>query len=129
MGGAGCGHAGEYRPREAEQSALHWAVRQGLSSFLSEAFEAGGLPLHVAKEFHRYLACGVLAQGFCRVRCTSCAKEMVVAFSCKGRGLCPSCNGRRAEETALHLVERVLPRARYRQWTLSMPLRVRWHRR
>jgi hypothetical protein len=34
----------------------------------------------------------------------------VVAFSCKRRGVCPSCNARRAHDTAIHLVERALPR-------------------
>jgi hypothetical protein len=30
-------------------------------------------------------------------------------FSCKGRGLCPSCMGRRMAATAAKLIERVLP--------------------
>jgi hypothetical protein len=38
---------------------------------------------------------------------------------CKGRGVCPSCNAKRAHVTAAHLVERVLPHVPYRQWTLS----------
>jgi hypothetical protein len=42
------------------------------------------------------------------------------------RGVCPSCNARRAHDTALHLVERVLPRAPYRQWTLSFPVKLRF---
>ncbi|MFY0579741.1 transposase zinc-binding domain-containing protein [Cystobacter fuscus] len=37
----------------------------------------------------RYLECGVLAHGFARVRCESCKDELPVAFSCKGRGVCP----------------------------------------
>jgi hypothetical protein len=49
--------------------------------------------------------------------------EMLVPFSCKARGLCPSCDGRRMADTAAHLVARVLPSAGYRQWTLSFP---RW---
>ncbi|MBK1650193.1 hypothetical protein CKO36_16715 [Rhabdochromatium marinum] len=32
-----------------------------------------------------------------------------MAFSCKGRGVCPSCNTRRMAETAAHLVDHVLP--------------------
>ncbi|PTL76534.1 transposase zinc-binding domain-containing protein [Vitiosangium sp. GDMCC 1.1324] len=43
------------------------------------------------------------------VRCESCKDELLVAFSCKGRGVCPSCNAKRAHVTAVHLVERVLP--------------------
>ncbi|RKI53685.1 hypothetical protein D7X55_31000 [Corallococcus sp. AB049A] len=67
-----------------------------------------------------------MAHGFARVRCESCKDELLVAFSCKGRGVCPSCNAKRAHVTAAHLVEGVLPRVPYRQWTLSFPHRVRW---
>ncbi|OJH33413.1 transposase zinc-binding domain-containing protein [Cystobacter ferrugineus] len=68
----------------------------------------------------------MLAHGFARVRCESCKDELLVAFWCKGRGVCPSCNAKRAHVTAVYLVERVLPHVPYRQWTLSFPHRVRW---
>ena len=68
----------------------------------------------------------MLAHGFARVRCDRCKDELLVAFSCKGRGVCPSCNAKRAHVTAVHLVEGVLPHVPYRQWTLSFPHRVRW---
>ncbi len=68
----------------------------------------------------------MLVHGFARVRCESCKDELLVAFSCKGRGVCPSCNAKRAHVTAVHLVEQVLPHVPYRQWTLSFPHRVRW---
>jgi len=35
------------------------------------------------------------------------AHDLFVAFSCKGRGLCPSCNARGMAETAAHLVDHV----------------------
>jgi len=60
-----------------------------------------------------------LAHGFARVRCEGCREEMLVAFSCKGRGVCPSCNAKRAHVTAAHLVEQGLPQVPSRQWTLS----------
>jgi hypothetical protein len=40
--------------------------------------------------------------------------------------VCPACNAKRAQVTAVHLVEQVLPHVPYRQWTLSFPHRVRW---
>ncbi|MFL5354359.1 transposase zinc-binding domain-containing protein [Archangium sp.] len=48
-----------------------------------------GLPRYVERDFARYLECGVLAHGFARVRCESCKDELLVAFSCKGRGSVP----------------------------------------
>ena len=35
-------------------------------------------------------------------KCTSCGHGFLVAFSCKGRGVCPSCTGRRMAQTAAH---------------------------
>jgi hypothetical protein len=106
---------------------LYEAVKDNLATLLAEASEVGrGLPRYVERDFAKYLECGVLAHGFARVRCESCKDELLVAFSCKGRGVCPSCNAKRAHVTAVHLVEQVLPHVPYRQWTLSFPHRVRW---
>jgi len=85
-----------------------------------------GLPGFVEQTFAAYLRCGILAHGFARVRCKDCGDERLIAFSCKRRGLCPSCEGRRMCDTAANLVERVLPVATYRQWTLSLPRPVRF---
>jgi len=64
-----------------------------------------------------------------RVYCVSCRHDFLVAFSCKGRDLCPSCATRRMVDVSAHMVDQVLPRVQYRQWVLSMPKRVRWHLR
>jgi hypothetical protein len=60
-----------------------------------------------------------------QVQCTACRQSLLVGFSCKGRGFCPSCGARRSEETAAHCGE-VLPQVGYRQWTLSLPRAFRW---
>ena len=45
-----------------------------------------------------------------------------MAFSCKGRGFCPSCLGRKMSATAAHLIEDVLPvGVPLRQWVLTVP--------
>jgi hypothetical protein len=51
--------------------------------------------------------------------------ERLLAFSCKAR-VCPSCNARRMEDTAGHLVRNVLPEAPVRQWVLTLPRQVRF---
>ncbi len=38
-------------------------------------------------------------------RCDDCRHDYLVAFSCKGRGVCPSCNTRRMAEAAAHLTD------------------------
>jgi len=53
----------------------------------------------VRPELRGYLECGMLCFGFGRAVCTGCGTGFVVAFSCKGRGICPSCNGRHMAQT------------------------------
>ena len=118
-----------YRPRQAERGVLHAVVRTHLETFLREAAhraDGAGLPQFVEQEFREFLTCGVLAHGFARLRCDTCALERLVPFSCKGRGFCPSCGGRRMTERAARLVESVLPRVPVRQWVLSLPYRLRY---
>jgi hypothetical protein len=59
------------------------------------------------------------------VFCDTCGKDELVAFSCKRRGFCPSCGGRRMADTAAFLVDEVLPDVPFRQWVLSLPHRLR----
>ena len=58
------------------------------------AFPARPVPGYVEEELRGYLQCGLLCFGFGRALCMGCGRGFVVAFSCKGRGVCPSCNGR-----------------------------------
>jgi len=118
-----------YRPRDAEHTVLHAVVRDHLDGFLREASTrggGGGLPEFVEREFREFLTCGVLTHGFARFRCEGCALERFVPFSCKGRGFCPSCGGRRMTERAAHLMDEVLPWVPVRQWVLTMPYRLRY---
>ncbi|MEO1931508.1 MAG: transposase zinc-binding domain-containing protein, partial [Pseudohongiella sp.] len=49
----------------------------------------------VEHDLRKFLQCGILAYGFARVRCETCAENFLVAYSCKGRGICLSCNTKR----------------------------------
>jgi len=61
----------------------------------------------VERDFRKYLDCGIPARGFARPRCKDCGHDDLIAFSCKARGACPSCNTRRMVEIAAHLVDHV----------------------
>ncbi|MCX7412747.1 MAG: transposase zinc-binding domain-containing protein [Planctomycetia bacterium] len=52
------------------------------------------MPGYVEEELRGYLECGLLCFGFGRALCTGWGQGFVIAFSCKGRGVCLSCNGR-----------------------------------
>ena len=67
------------------------------------------MPEYVEDELRGYLTCGILCFGFARGRCTGCGQAFVVAFSCKGRGVCPSCDGRHMAQTAAHLADPIIP--------------------
>jgi hypothetical protein len=81
----------------------------------------------VKDELEGYLACGVLARGFAMLRCENaeCRQKKLVAFSCKGRGFCPSYMGRRMAETAANWVDHVLPRVPLRQFVFTVPFELR----
>jgi hypothetical protein len=118
----------EYRRREPEQDLLHRILVDHLETFLDRAGnEDFSLPRYVENELRDYVKCGVLAHGFVRVRCNDCGKSMAVGFSCKGRGFCPSCTGRRMADTSARLVDDVFPpEVAVRQWVLSLPIQIRY---
>jgi len=116
-------------PRDPTATTLHRVLREHLATFLARAedgADARGLPRFVRDELTAYLQCGVLAHGFARLQCDACKADRLVPFSCGGRGFCPSCGGRRMNDTAAVLVDHVLPSVPFRQWTLSLPFRLRY---
>ena len=74
-----------------------------------------GLPSFVKDEFEVFLECSILVQGFLRLCCANCAHEKLVVFFCKRRGFFPSCGGRRMAQTAVHLVDYIIPQVPVRQ--------------
>lgn len=88
---------------------LYRVVQTHWDEFRERAEEGGGLPKFVTKEVDEYLSCGILEHSFLRLACLACGYERLVGFSCKRRGFCPSCLGRRMTDTAVHLAENVFP--------------------
>jgi hypothetical protein len=84
------------------------------------------VPAFVEHDFRKYLDGGILARRLARARCPACGQDFVIAFSCRARAVCPSCNARRMAETAAHGVDHVFPPLPVRQWVLSVPKRLRY---
>ncbi len=120
---------GTYARREPEKTVLHQLVREHLESFLEEgrrrSVHGEGYPAYVEQTFRRYLTCGIMAHGCAKLRCAACGHELFVAFSCKGRGVCPSCQARRMSEIAATLVDTLLPAVPFRQWVFTYPVPLR----
>lgn len=124
-----------YQRRRPEQTLWYRTVQAHFATWLELASGPCGEspPAYVERSFRRYLECGILAHGFARAWCDTCQHEFLIAYSCKGRGVCPSCNTRRMVETAAHLVEtaahlvdHVFPPLPVRQWVLAVPKRLRY---
>jgi len=116
-----------YERRQPEHTALWHCVRAHLSAFLSQAEAVERpVPQFIREEFERFLRCGILSEGCAKVRCEQCGFTRLVAFSCKGRGVCPSCIARRMSDTAAHLLDHVWPEVPTRQWVLSLPVPLRY---
>jgi hypothetical protein len=123
-----------YNPRHPERTLLYRTVCEHFETLLelcsSGQFDGQGdhhtPSAYVRRAFRKYLECGIFAHGFARARCGDCGHDYFVAFSCKGRGVCPSCNTRRMVQTAAHLTDHVFPRLPVRQWVLSVPKRLRY---
>jgi len=118
-----------YEPRDPSHTVLYKVIADHLETFLASLDadpDATGLPAYVQREFYDYLQCGILAHGFLRLGCDTCHHEVLLAFSCKRRGFCPSCAGRRMAQTAGHLVEQVIPWVPVRQWVVSVPMPLRY---
>jgi hypothetical protein len=123
---AGPASSRRYERRRPEKTQLHKIVSENLESWLEDrSAREQPVAAYVEEEFRGYLTCGLLCFGFARALCTQCTQTFVVAFSCKRRGVCPSCNGRHMAQTAAHLADHVIPPVPVRQWVISLPKRLR----
>jgi hypothetical protein len=126
---AGGVEPGRFERHRPEETLLYKILQTHWRTFLAQLEDNGkgdALPRFIIAEIEAFLRCGILAHGFLRVRCEDCGEHRLVAFSCKRRGFCPSCIGRRMSDTAAHLVDQVLPRVPIRQWVLTVPHGLRY---
>jgi hypothetical protein len=116
-----------YERHDPFAQALHRVVRENLATFyaaIEEGWQAG-LPEFVRAEFAGFLDCSVMQRGFAHLACEDCGLPRLVAFTCAGRGFCPTCLGRRMNQTTQNLLAHVVPAQPLRQWVLSLPYALR----
>ncbi len=118
-----------YSPRCPERTHLYSVVKDNLEEFLRETRESNdngrGIPRYVEQEFREYVRCCILPHGFLHAKCFDCGRDVLVSFSCKKRGACPSCAARRMCNTGAIVTDNVLPEVPVRQWVLSTPFEIR----
>jgi hypothetical protein len=117
----------KYERHEPRSTLLYQVIKEYYPAYVTHLAEEGRtLPQNIQQEFEDYLKCGLLENGFWRVRCESCHHERLVAFSCKHCGFCPSCCAKRMIESSALLADTILPRQPMRQWVFSVPHPLRF---
>ena len=119
-----------YRPRQPRKTSLYQLVEKyydDVKAQWEDRFEKRygrwrGFVDHVV---WRYLDCGVEEAGFVRLKCDSCGLEKLLTFSCKGRGVCPSCDAKRAAAFAAFLQDELLEDVSHCLWTFTIPKMLR----
>ena len=89
---------------------LHRVVARGWAA-LRDRLDAHDrhLPGFVSREVRAFVRCGDPAHGFAWLRCPEGHHHRLVPFSCKGRGFCPSCGGRRMATLAHRWTDELVP--------------------
>jgi hypothetical protein len=111
-----------YRPRQPELTDLHLLLNTYDEQFLDQH---GPLTDRARRTLDEYLRCGILSAGFARVRCGTCGHELLVAFSCQLRGVCPSCQQKRAEILCRFVIDEIIEPVGHRQLVFVLPKNLR----
>jgi hypothetical protein len=119
-----------YRPRHPARTALYGLVEAHFDRYErvhADRFEprSGRLRSFVRDAVYAFLDCGRLLGGFARIRCPSCHAEHLLAFSCRTRNLCPSCQSKRSAVFAEWLTADVLLGVPHCHVVFTIPKRLR----
>ena len=122
--------AARYRARDPRRRALRSLVLDHVEDFARQQrgpSDKRPRPSRSTPEaFLRFLECGIMRFGAVRYRCEDCREDLFVAFSCRRRLACPSCDSKRACIESALAMDGLLPAVPYRQWVLVIPKRLRW---
>ena len=117
-----------YRPRQPRATPLYQLFEAHYEEALWEQrFEKmyGFWRGFVDTVVNRYLDCGTRESGFARLRCEGCHDEKLLTFSCRQRGICPSCDAKRAAVFAAFLHDEVVEELPHAMWVFTIPKMLR----
>jgi len=119
-----------YQPRQARKTPLYQLVEkhyEDVKAVWDDRFEKkfGKWRGFIDDVVWRYLDCGVEEAGFARLKCDSCGAEKLLTLSCKQRGICPSCDAKRAAAFAAFLKDELLENVGHCLWTFTLPKMLR----
>jgi len=116
----------QYRRRKPQYDPYYQCIEDSYEEF-KRSYERnfsqkyGYLRSHIEKVIYQYLDCGILHNGFARVKCRDCNHEYLLAFSCKRRHFCPSCHAKRCVEFGEWLCGNILKKVPHRHFVFSIP--------
>jgi len=111
----------EYRTKKFQYSSYYRCIEDNYEIFervYEQKYEAkyGYIRPIVSKAIYQYLDCGILHNGFARVKCKACNHEYLLAFSCKRCHFCPFCHAKRVVEFGEWLCPNVLKNVPHRHF-------------
>ena len=120
----------EYRCRKPQYSPYYRCIEDNYEEFervydIKYQEKFGYFRPIISKVIYQYLDCGILANGFARVKCPSCKHEYLLAFSCKRRHFCPSCHAKRCIQFGEFACSNVLKNVPHRHFVFSIPKIIR----
>ena len=114
-------------PTESVLYRVLYHLREDLEGQWDDRYAAthGILRKEILAALDDYLNCGILIHGCARAVCEKCHHSELIPLSCKKRGVCPSCDAKRAHIFAEHLHENVLLPYPHAHQVYTLPKRIR----
>jgi hypothetical protein len=134
----GTAPVGVYEPRNPRATSLYALVEDYYQEFervYDERYRQQYGPWRpvIGEVMRRYLECGDLHRGFARLGCGGCRYQAILAYSCKCRLFCPSCQQKRVLLFAEWLDSHILEQVSHAQFVFTIPKLLRpifrFHRR
>jgi hypothetical protein len=122
--------AGVYEPRNPRASSLYALVEDYYEEFERVYDDRcqqqyGRWRPVIGEVMRKYLECGDLHRGFARLGCDGCRYQAILAYSCKCRLFCPSCQQKRVLLFAQWLDTHILEQVSHAQFVFTIPKLLR----
>ncbi len=122
--------AAVYEPRNPRTSSLYALVEdyyEELERVYDDRYQQqyGRWRPVIGEVMRKYLDCGDLHRGFARLGCDDCRYQAILAYSCKCRLFCPSCQQKRVLLFAEWLDTHILEQVSHTQFVFTIPKLLR----
>jgi hypothetical protein len=122
--------AAVYEPRNPRASSLYALVEDYYEEFervYDDRYQQqyGRWRPVIGEVMRKFLECGDLHRGFARIGCDGCRYQAILAYSCKCRLFCPSCQQKRVLLFAEWLDDHVLEEVSHSQYVFTIPKLLR----